>query len=277
MAHIALVGAGNMGFALLSRWSGVRNYHITVFEPDEGLRARAASLGAKALGSPDKLPEKPPVDVLVIATKPQTIGEIAARYAPYLPANVLVISIAAGIDLDAIAQRLGRRAAIIRAMPNTPAMIGEGMIVCCPNSEADNPGYRNLAERLMSLVGRVAFIEDESLMDAVTAVSGSGPAYLFHFIEAFFAAGVEAGLDSTLAMSLAKQTVFGAAKLAIESAETPSVLRQQVTSPNGTTAAALEILMADGGGLGRLLARTVSAAKHRSVELRLARNERDNE
>ncbi|MGO7136366.1 pyrroline-5-carboxylate reductase [Rhizobium leguminosarum] len=267
MSHIVLVGAGNMGFAMLRTWSKTKEHRFTAVEPNEALRTRAAGLGIQAFASPEQLPDGSLIDVLVIATKPQMVGDVVARYARNLAPDALVISVAAGIGISTMRECAGRPVAIIRAMPNTPAAIGEGMIVCCPNSEASNPKFKKIAEQLLSAVGRVALVDDEKLMDAVTAVSGSGPAYIFHFIEAFSAAGVEAGLNADLAMLLAKQTVFGAAKLAIESNDTPSKLREQVTSPNGTTAAALNVLMADEDGLRNLMVKAVEAAKQRSIEL----------
>jgi pyrroline-5-carboxylate reductase len=268
MSKLALVGAGNMGFAMLSRWVAASKRQPIVIEPNDQLRARAAGLGiVEIYASPDDLPADGTIDVLVIATKPQTAGDVVARYSPLLSADALIISVAAGVGLQAMGSQAAKPVAIIRAMPNTPASIGEGMIVCCPNEIARKPHFVALAEELLSTVGRVAFVQEEGLMDAVTAVSGSGPAYVFHFIEALTAAGVHAGLESEFALLLAKQTVFGAAKLAREAPESPSKLREQVTSPNGTTAAALQILMADGIGLGRLMQDAVKAAHTRSMEL----------
>ncbi|KQW72467.1 pyrroline-5-carboxylate reductase [Ensifer sp. Root127] len=267
MTHVLLVGAGNMGFAMLRSWVTLGNHRFTVVESNEALRKRAEELGVVACSPTDDLPADKEIDILVIATKPQIVGEAVARYLPKLAANGLIISVAAGVNIKAIMSRGEKPVAVIRSMPNTPAAIGEGMIVCCPSPEADIPMHRQTAEQLLSAVGRVAFVHDEALMDAVTAVSGSGPAYVFHFIEALSAAGVEAGLDESLALLLAQQTVFGAAKLALEANETPSILREQVTSPNGTTAAALEILMDRDMGLRPLLGKAVHEAKERSIEL----------
>jgi pyrroline-5-carboxylate reductase len=266
MSHIVLVGAGNMGFALLHGWVKLESHRFSVVEPNDALRERASSLAVDAYASPDDLPGTP-IDILVVATKPQTVSAVVARYAGQLAPDGLIISVAAGVGIDAMSSHVGRPVALIRAMPNTPAAIGEGMIVCCPSRKADNDLHRQVANQLLSAVGRVAFIRDEALMDAVTAVSGSGPAYVFHFIEALAAAGMEAGLDEDLALLLAKQTVFGAAKLAIESSDSPSTLREQVTSPNGTTAAALSVLMAEKPGLAALMKDAVAAAKRRSLEL----------
>lgn len=267
MADVVLVGAGNMGFAMLRRWVDKPGNRIVVLEPAQPLRERAEQIGVVAYADASDLPADLRADVVVIATKPDVVGGMVELLAPLLGAEGLLISVAAGIDIATMAKRAGRELAIIRCMPNTPAAIGEGMIVCCPSATA-GPAHRARAEDLLSAVGQIAFIDDEALMDAVTAVSGSGPAYVFHFIEALAEAGQAAGLDGALALRLALQTVYGAAKLAIESAEQPDVLRKQVTSPNGTTAAALGVLMRDGDGLGALLNEAVDAARLRSIALR---------
>lgn len=263
MLHVTLVGAGNMGFAMLRAWTKLDGFTVSVIEPDKALLDRALAHGAKALADPAGAP----IDVLVLATKPEMVAEVIDRYATRLSTTGLVVSVAAGVRIGCMAARIGRPVAIIRAMPNTPVSIGEGMIVCCPNREANTQDHLEIADRLLSAAGRVAFVEDEVLMDAVTAVSGSGPAYVFHFIEALQAAAVSAGLNPDLALLLAKQTVFGAAKLAIESDDSPAKLREQVTSRNGTTAAALGVLMAEDGGLRHIMIDAVTAAKRRSIEL----------
>jgi len=269
MLHVTLVGAGNMGFAMLRGWTQLQGYRFSVVEPDAALLARAQDAGAQVLDASSAA-----ADVLVLATKPQIVAQVVQQHKHRLAPDGLIVSIAAGVSIRTIATQLGRPAAIIRAMPNTPAAIGQGMIVCCPNAQAQNTRYCDLAQTLLASSGRVAFVQDEGLMDAVTAVSGSGPAYVFHFIEALHAAAVSAGLDTELAMTLAKQTVYGAAALALESGSSPTTLREQVTSPNGTTAAALAVLMdradqtgTSSDGLGSLLRRAVAAAQQRSVEL----------
>lgn len=267
MSKIVLVGAGNMGFAMLRTWAKAPQHQLVAIEPNDELRARAASLGVMAYASPDELPAGSLIDVLVVATKPQTVGDVVARYSSLLSSDSLIISIAAGVSLRTLSTRAGRSVAIIRAMPNTPAAIGEGMIVCCPNEIARRLKFDKIAEDLLSVVGRVAFVDDESFMDAVTAVSGSGPAYVFHFIEALSEAGAKAGLGDEFALLLAKQTVLGAAKLAMQSEDTPARLRENVTSPNGTTAAALSVLMRPENGLRDMLQLAVDAAKKRSLEL----------
>ncbi|GAJ96715.1 pyrroline-5-carboxylate reductase [Agrobacterium rhizogenes] len=266
MVHVVLIGAGNMGFAMLRMWSTFEQHDLTVVEPNAVLRARAAETGARTYPSADDLPIAFQADVAVIATKPQVVGDVVERYSALLADGGLFISIAAGIGIQKMASRAKCATAIIRCMPNTPAAIGEGMIVCCPSDETTST-QRALAQELLSSIGRVAFVDDEALMDTVTAVSGSGPAYVFHFIETLCQAGIDAGLDDKLALLLAKQTVFGAAKLAVEASEPPAMLREQVTSPNGTTAAALDVLMEDGKGLRHLIGMAVQAARRRSVEL----------
>ncbi|NTF65824.1 pyrroline-5-carboxylate reductase [Rhizobium rhizogenes] len=266
MVHVVLIGAGNMGFAMLRMWSTFEQHDLTVVEPNAVLRARAAEIGARTYPSADDLPIAFQADVAVIATKPQVVGDVVERYSALLADGGLFISIAAGIGIQKMASRAKCATAIIRCMPNTPAAIGEGMIVCCPSDETTST-QRALAQELLSSIGRVAFVDDEALMDTVTAVSGSGPAYVFHFIETLCQAGIDAGLDDKLALLLAKQTVFGAAKLAVEAFEPPAMLREQVTSPNGTTAAALDVLMEDGKGLRHLIGMAVQAARRRSVEL----------
>jgi len=260
--HVTLIGAGNMGFAMLRGWTALEGYMFSVVEPNADLRQRAQDAGARALAETCAA-----VDVMMIATKPQMVAQVVAQHQRRLAPDGLIVSVAAGVGIDAIAAQLDQPRAIIRAMPNTPAAIGQGMIVCCPNAQARSDRCRSIAQTLLSASGQVAFVQDETLMDAVTAVSGSGPAYVFHFIEALHAAAVAAGLDDALAMRLAKQTVFGAAALAQQSQESPGTLREQVTSPNGTTAAALAVLMARPNGLQDLLNTAVAAAKMRSIEL----------
>jgi pyrroline-5-carboxylate reductase len=175
------------------------------------------------------------------------------------------VSIAAGIGIALFETLLGEKTPIVRCMPNTPAAIGKGMMVTVSNGKV-TPSAETFLADLLSVSGKVLKLEDETLMDAVTAVSGSGPAYVFHFIECLTAAGEQAGLPADAAKLLAMQTVFGAASLAAESESPPGVLREQVTSPNGTTAAALQVLMKQ-DGLRKLVIEAVEAARDRSIEL----------
>ncbi|MCB1378846.1 MAG: pyrroline-5-carboxylate reductase, partial [Alphaproteobacteria bacterium] len=259
MAHVILVGAGNMGSAMLSRWIRNSADEFSVIEPSESLRARAAETGAAAYATPEELPRGTTADVIVIATKPQLVEDVGRQYRNYLAPDGVWISVAAGTTISSLAKCVGASAAIVRCMPNTPAIIGEAMVVCCANEHVTQ-AQRAVAHDLMKAIGKVASIDDEGLMNAVTAVSGSGPAYVFHFIEALAQAAVHAGINQQLALTLAKQTLFGAAKLAIESPDEPATLRQRVTSPNGTTAAALTVLMREQGGLLKLIDEAVQAA-----------------
>ncbi|GGE29134.1 pyrroline-5-carboxylate reductase [Agaricicola taiwanensis] len=267
MTKIILVGCGNMGFAMLQRWMAHdEKPDVLVVEPAEALRTRAGQAGARTIADQADLPAGWQADVVMLATKPALVLEVIGHYAAAMHSGSVVVSVAAGIAASAIAERLGAGAAVIRCMPNTPAAIGEGMMVCCPNADVTRD-QRQLVQRLLEGNGKVAFVDDEAMMDAVTAVSGSGPAYVFHFIECLAAAGEKAGLPADLSLMLARQTALGAARLASESNDPPAELRRQVTSPNGTTAAALDVLMRADDGLMDLLKEAVTAAKDRSVAL----------
>ncbi|MDN2565840.1 pyrroline-5-carboxylate reductase [Aquibium sp. A9E412] len=262
---VILVGCGNMGHAMLKGWldGALAPADVAVVEPTEALRTRAAGLGVTAVASADALPAGG--DVVVFAVKPQAIGEVAPAYRAHVAAGATVVSVAAGIGVATFEELLGRQAPVIRCMPNTPAAIGKGMMVLFANRHVDGDTF-GFVEALMARSGAVATIDNEALMDAVTAVSGSGPAYVFHFIECLTEAGTQAGLPRETAAQLAMQTVYGAACLARESGEAPGRLREQVTSPNGTTAAALAVLMGE-NRLLELVDEAVAAAKKRSVEL----------
>jgi pyrroline-5-carboxylate reductase len=266
-ANVVLVGCGNMGYAMLSGWLKSEKLvagEACVVEPNEELRKRAAKLGAFAVADAHGLPAGLSPNIVVFAVKPQVMRDVVPAYRRFVDETTFV-SIAAGTGIAVFEELLGKSAGIIRCMPNTPAAIGKGMMVVVANANATAEAKAFVAD-LLSASGEVATVEDEKLMDAVTAVSGSGPAYVFHFIEALTAAAEKAGLPTETARLLAMQTVYGAACLAAESREGPGVLRQQVTSPKGTTAAALEVLMGE-DGLTKLLTRAVEAARLRSIEL----------
>jgi pyrroline-5-carboxylate reductase len=193
------------------------------------------------------------------------MAEVVAAYRRFVGPQTLFLSIAAGKTLGFFGRVLGPEAALVRAMPNTPAAIGRGIAVACANPVA-TPAQRALAERLLAAVGEVGWVEDERLIDAVTALSGSGPAYVFLLIECLAKAGVAAGLPAAFAARLARATVAGAGELAQRSGESAAQLRENVTSPGGTTRAALDVLMAP-DGLEPLLTRAVLAAAKRSREL----------
>lgn len=265
---VVLAGCGNMGYAMLSGWlkSGkLRPDETFVIEPNAELRARAKALGSEVGSDAGEIPTGAVPTLIVLAVKPQVIRDVTAGYQRFGGGRTTFLSIAAGTAMATFEEILGERAPIIRCMPNTPASIGKGMMVTFANERVSDETLAFVAD-LLSANGEVASINDESLMDAVTAVSGSGPAYIFHFIECLTAAAESAGLPTETAKLLAMQTVYGAASLAAESGEEPGVLRQQVTSPNGTTAAALAVLMGE-DRLKQLVTEAVEAAKLRSIEL----------
>jgi pyrroline-5-carboxylate reductase len=261
---VVLVGAGKMGGALLEGWLrlGLDPNTVAVLEPlpspqisalaERGLRLNP---DAKTLGH---------AAAIVVAVKPQAAGEAIPAVAPLASAATVVVSIMAGRTLQFLAGALARPCAMVRAMPNTPAAIGRGITVAVPRNA--NAAQRQLADRLLSATGAVEWIEDEALMDAVTAVSGSGPAYVFLLAEALAQAGAAAGLPSALAAKLARETVAGSGELLHRSALDAAALRENVTSPGGTTAAALKVLMGQ-DGLAPLMAKAVAAATARSREL----------
>lgn len=257
---LVLLGCGKMGSALLAGWlaRGVKPGAVWVLEPNpsDWLSGQGVHLNAG-------LPPDPAV--ALIAVKPQMMGAALPGLAA-LGAGVLFVSIAAGTTLAALDATLGGGRRVVRAMPNTPAAVGRGITALVGNARADGADL-DLAEALLAAVGQVVRLPDEGLMDAVTAVSGSGPAYVFHMIEALAAAGAAQGLPADLAMQLARATVCGAGELAQQSAESAAQLRINVTSPGGTTAAALAVLMDEGAGLPPLMARAVAAAAARGREL----------
>jgi pyrroline-5-carboxylate reductase len=254
-----------MGTALLRGWvaAGVASSCVVV-EPT-GVPAGFGS-AAEILwySSPQELPAGLRPDAVVFAVKPQSADEVVANYRPWAGPETLFVSIVAGKTLAGLARRLGR-AAIVRTMPNTPAAIGRGITVACANPLV-TIGQRQLCDRLLAAIGESAWVEDEALMDGVTAVSGSGPAYVFLLIEALAQAGQAEGLPFDLALQLARATVAGSGELARLSEESPAHLRENVTSPGGTTRAALDVLMA-ADGLEPLIGRAVAAAATRSREL----------
>lgn len=261
---LLLVGAGKMGSALLRGWleEGLDPDQVYILDPAPGdeIKALESSHGIHLNAPPQ------PAAIVVLAVKPQIMADILPTLSPHLSEQSLVISVAAGTAIDAIKAGLGAEYAIIRVMPNTPAAIGQGISVGCPSARVSEQ-QKQIADRLLQAAGEVAWVDDESLIDPVTGVSGSGPAYVFHLCEALAAAGEEQGLSKELAMQLAKATIAGAGALMMESTETPAQLRQNVTSPNGTTAAALEVLMDESAGLPALMRKAVAAATARAKEL----------
>ena len=261
---LVLVGAGKMGSALIDGWLrlGLDARTLAVIEPQPTPQISALA-GRGVRLNPDRRALANAAAV-VIAVKPQVAGEALATLAPMLAATTLVVSIMAGRTLQFLSDALPHRCALVRAMPNTPAAIGRGITVAV--AQHASAAQRELAHRLLCATGAVEWIEDESLMDAVTAVSGSGPAYVFLLAQALAQAGVAAGLPPPLAEKLARETVAGAGELLHRSPLPAATLRENVTSPGGTTAAALAVLMGQ-RGLGELMQEAIAAATRRSREL----------
>ncbi|MGL6210108.1 MAG: pyrroline-5-carboxylate reductase [Paracoccaceae bacterium] len=258
---LVLLGCGKMGSALLAGWlaAGVPAGSVWVIEPapSEWLQGLGVHLN-------DGLPVAPAVALL--AVKPQMMGAALPALQALGNGATLMVSIAAGTTIATLEAAFGARTPIVRTMPNTPAMVGRGITGICGNLHAGAEGLA-LARALMQAVGQVVDLDGEHQIDAVTAVSGSGPAYVFHLIEAMAAAGVAEGLSEAVAMQLARATVCGAGELAWRAAETAAQLRINVTSPAGTTAAALAVLMDPEIGLPPLMVRAVKAAADRGREL----------
>lgn len=264
LSGLLLVGAGKMGSALLEGWLrlGLEAKNVAVIEPAPA--AQIWALAERGLRINPPLGSIGEIAVVMLAVKPQIAAEAIAPVAPLIGAGTLVVSIMAGRTLRFLSDALNGAGALVRAMPNTPAAIGRGITVAVPHRTS--AAQRRLADQLLSATGAVEWIEDEALMDAVTAVSGSGPAYVFLLAEALAAAGAAAGLPEALAQRLARETVAGSGELLHRSTLDAAVLRENVTSPGGTTAAALEVLMAE-GGLAPLLRKAVAAATARSRQL----------
>lgn len=265
---LLLVGAGKMGSAMLDGWlaRGLKPKQISVQEPQphksiKALARRGVTLNAKS-GPKAKAD---PAGAIVIAVKPQTAPDAVPPLGLYVGKSTLVLSIMAGRTIGFLEKTLPFGTAIVRAMPNTPAAIGRGITVAVANANV-TARQRKLASDLLAAIGKVEWVKDEKLIDAVTALSGSGPAYVFLLAEAMTKAGIAAGLPADLAARLARETVAGSGELLHRSALDAATLRQNVTSPGGTTAAALEVLMGP-GGFDEILTKAIAAATARSRQL----------
>jgi pyrroline-5-carboxylate reductase len=260
---ILLAGAGKMGGAMLTAWlaQGLDPKSVAVIEPHpSGDIGALATRGIRLNPAPQAIGD---VATLVVAVKPQMFREAGAMLKSVVAPSTLVVSIMAGTPIAVLEDVCG--GSVVRAMPNTPAAIGRGITVAVAANNV-SAAQRAIADALLRATGSVEWVDDESLMDAVTAVSGSGPAYIFLLAEELARAGIEAGLPAELATKLARETVAGSGELLHRSALSSATLRQNVTSPGGTTAAALDVLMGD-GGMQQLMIRAVAAATRRSKEL----------
>jgi pyrroline-5-carboxylate reductase len=264
IGSLLLVGAGKMGGAMLDGWiaRGLAPKRIVVIEPQPGKAVKALTRRGIKLNPKGKIAA---AAAIVIAVKPQSAPAALPPLRPYVGQTTLVLSIMAGRTIGFLEQSLSPGTAIVRAMPNTPAAIGRGISVAVGNAKVSTR-QRKLASDLLAAIGKVEWAGDETLMDAVTALSGSGPAYVFLLAEAMTKAGIAAGLPADLASCLARETVAGSGELLHRSALDAATLRQNVTSPGGTTAAALEVLMGP-GGFDELLTRAIAAATRRGREL----------
>ena len=264
---LLLVGAGKMGGALLSGWlaGGLDPAQVIVVDPSPPTEVQAL-LDQHLIRREATVPalETPPA-VVLMAVKPQLMDLAFPAAARRAGPRTLVVSIAAGRTIAGFERHLAPGIAVIRTMPNTPAAIGRGITVCVANTHVDAK-QRALCEALLAAVGEVGWVDDEAQIDAVTAVSGSGPAYVFLLAECLAEAGIAAGLDRELSRRLARATVSGSGELLYQSALEPAELRRNVTSPGGTTAAALAVLMAD-DGMQSLMTKAVAAARKRGQDL----------
>jgi pyrroline-5-carboxylate reductase len=265
-ATLGFIGGGNMAASLIGGLvaDGYDPGRILVSDPSgDKLAALSARYGIRSAAGNREVAER--ADLLVLAVKPQMLRQVCEELAPTVQEHrPLLLSIAAGVRESAIQHWLGEGLALVRTMPNTPAMIQAGATVLHAGPKV-SAKQRNLAESVMRAVGLTRWVKDEAQMDAVTALSGSGPAYFFLVMEAMEQAGVELGLDADSARLLCIQTALGAARMAMESPEPPAELRRRVTSPGGTTERALE--MFENGGLRELFAEAMKGARDRSEEL----------
>jgi pyrroline-5-carboxylate reductase len=263
-----IIGGGRMGMALAEGWAknGIDRARITIIEPDSVRREYIASQHFSVAPSLAELSQTP-FDVTLLAIKPQNLPELAPQLGAFLVGKPghLLLSILAGTRLAQLAA-IAPQAAIVRAMPNTPALIGHGITACIASATC-SPSLRMNATELLAAVGDVVWLGDEAQMDAATALSGSGPAYVYYFLECLIEAGIAQGLPAEVARHLALATLTGSGILATEAKESLAELRRNVTSPGGTTQAALEVLMHPASGLAPLVAATLDAAARRATEL----------
>ena len=262
-----LVGCGKMGSAMLEGWleMGMSPEHIHIIEPSALITEELRDRGLGAVTALSDLPADLNPGIVLFAVKPQSMDQAVSAFVEYHLPNTTFLSIAAGKTISYFENILGAETAIVRSMPNTPAAVRHGITVATPSGNVTE-SQRKICSTLLEAVGEVAWVDDEELIDAVTALSGGGPAYVFLLTECLVQAGIDAGLPAELSSQLARVTVSGAGELMRQSDETPSTLRENVTSPGGTTAEALKILMANDAWQS-LMTRAISAATARSKEL----------
>ncbi|WP_417479773.1 pyrroline-5-carboxylate reductase [Maricaulis maris] len=268
--RIALIGGGNMGGALAAGWlrtkrGAVAADELVVIDPSPGevVQDLASQSGVAVL--PELTADAAAtLELAILAVKPQIFEQVATSLADALPVSTGVVSIMAGVTLNRLTMALGERA-IVRAMPNTAAAVGAGVSVCVANEAGE--ALEKTVTRLLKTAGTVEWVADERMIGAVTAVSGSGPAYVFLLAEALAGAAFAEGLPRELADKLARETIIGAGALLAKSGKSPQELRRAVTSPNGTTQAAVDVLMGAGGGLPELVRQAVAAAERRSRQM----------
>lgn len=262
--RIAFIGAGNMARSLVGGLldNGAGPASLIAADPDATQRSAMQQFGVSV--TPSNAAASAGATAIVLAVKPQALREVVRSLAPSLQSDQLLISIAAGVPSAAIARWCGQPIGIVRCMPNTPALYGAGMTVLCANDSV-TPQQRTTAEAILTAVGRVIWTDEEAALDAVTALSGSGPAYFFYLMEAMIEAGIELGLDEAMARTLTLQTAMGAALMADRSGVAPAQLRRNVTSPGGTTQSAVETL--DSRQVRDAIIAAIGAAATRSAEL----------
>ena len=265
---ILLVGCGNMGKAILEGWleRGLYASDISIIEPNLKLIENfGENFLTNCFSSPEKLPTKFNPRVIFFAVKPQLMNDIVPFYSKFNSSHSVFISIAAGKTIEFFENHLTNTASIIRAMPNTPASVRRGITVAFSNSKVTDSD-RDMAHNLLKAIGAVEWVNEEALIDSVTALSGGGPAYVFLLTECLARAGIESGLPSDLSTKLARATISGSGELLYQSSESPSTLRKNVTSPGGTTEKALQVLM-ENDEWQSIISRAIAAATARSKEL----------
>jgi pyrroline-5-carboxylate reductase len=263
MGDLLLVGCGKMGGAMLEGWlaRGLAAADVVVAEPIDALRPRTA--GVRAVASTSDVAKTP--EIVVLAVKPQSMDGVLPDLKRFADEGAVFLSIAAGKTLKYFSSHLGTTAKVVRSMPNTPAAVRQGISVATA-ARGVSEAEKKRCHQLLEAVGQVVWVDDEALMDPVTALSGSGPAYVFLLVEAMAAAGAKLGLTPDMAMQLARATVAGSGELLKQSSEPASQLRVNVTSPGGTTAEALKVLMA-ADGIQPVFDKALAAASRRSREL----------